>query len=78
MKILYQLAYYFPWKRQAVVEGAVKKLVVDHSESLRKLELYDKGEIEPTKDMVNSRNLQDYVRTISSKRDRWQSGSCSS
>jgi hypothetical protein len=51
-------------KGDAIVGSVVYKISIDHADSLRKLDLYDRGEIKETKYMANNPTVRDYLRII--------------
>ena len=57
-------SFLFPWREKKNIENAVDKVVSYHADSLKKLDLYDRGEIHKTKDMVKHPAVRDYLRKI--------------
>lgn len=57
-------SFLFPWREKKNIENAVDKVVAYHADSLKKLDLYDRGEIQKTRDMVNHPSVPDYLRKI--------------
>lgn len=50
--------------QQSVVEKVVDKVVMQHVASLKRLDMYDKGELQQTKDMVNNSTVREYLQKI--------------
>lgn len=53
---------FFTWRQQGRIRAGVDMVMTDHSDSLKKLDLYDKGEISKSQDMVKYPSVREYLQ----------------